>query len=48
LKAELRKHAERKARKMSATIAKELMIKAQDRQEPGIMAFGGDGPFFGN
>jgi hypothetical protein len=48
LRAERRKQAERKARKIAAARARQEM-KAQVHQEPGIMAFGGDGPhFFGN
>jgi hypothetical protein len=48
LKAERRKQAERKARKIAAARARNEMTKAQSRQEPGIMAFGDDGHFFGN
>jgi hypothetical protein len=48
LRAERRRQAERKARKIAAARAKQP-IEAQTRQEPGIMAFGGDSPHsFGN
>jgi hypothetical protein len=48
LRVERRRQAERKARKIAAARAKQQM-EAQTRQEPGIMAFGGDGPrLFGN
>ena len=48
LRAERRKQAERKARKVAAARARQEM-KAQTHQAPGVMAFGGDGPhFFGN
>jgi hypothetical protein len=48
LRVERRRQAERKARKIAAARAKQQM-DAQTRQEPGIMAFGGDGPrLFGN
>jgi hypothetical protein len=48
LRAERRKQAERKARKVAAARARQEM-KAQTHQAPGVMAFGGDSPhFFGN
>ena len=48
LRAERRKQAERRARKVAAAKAKQEM-KVQTHQQPGVMAFGGDGPhFFGN
>lgn len=48
LRAERRKQAERKARKVAAAKARQEM-KAQTQQPPSVMAFGGDGPhFFGN
>ena len=48
LRAERRKQAERKARKVAAARARQEM-KAQTHQPPGVMAFGGDSPhFFGN
>lgn len=48
LRVERRRQAERKARKIAAARAKQQM-EAQTRQEPGIMAFGGEGPrLFGN
>jgi hypothetical protein len=48
LRVERRRQAEREARKIAAARAKRQM-EAQTRQEPGIMAFGGDGPrLFGN
>jgi hypothetical protein len=48
LRDERRRQAERKARRIAAARAKQH-IEAQTRREPGIMAFGGDGPnFFGN
>ena len=48
LRAERRKQAERKARKVAAARARQEM-KAQTHQAPRVMAFGGDGPhFFGN
>jgi hypothetical protein len=43
-----RRQAERKARKIAAARAKQR-LEAQRREEPAIMAFGGDGPpLFGN
>jgi hypothetical protein len=48
LRAERRKQAERKARKVAAARARQEM-KAQTHQAPRVMAFGGDSPhFFGN
>ena len=48
LRAERRMQAERKARKVAATKARQEM-KAQTRHPSNVMAFGGDGPhFFGN
>ena len=48
LRVERRRQADRKARKIAAARAKQQM-EAQTRQEPGIMAFGGEGPrLFGN
>jgi hypothetical protein len=48
LRVERRRQAERKARKIAAARAKQ-QIEARTRQEPSIVAFGGDGPhFFGN
>jgi hypothetical protein len=45
---EARRQAERKARKIAAALAKQRM-EALRREEPAMMAFGGDGPhFFGN
>jgi hypothetical protein len=48
LKAKRPKQAERKARKLATAKARQEMIRIQNRQEPGIMAFGGDGHFLGN
>lgn len=49
LMVERRRQAERKARKIAAARAKQQQMEARTRQEPGIMAFGGDGPnLFGN
>jgi hypothetical protein len=48
LKAERRRQAERKARRVAAARARQEMNKVQGPQQPGIMAFGGDGHFFGN
>ena len=55
LRADRRRQAERKARRVAAARARQEMIKLPGRQEPGIMAFGGegilsgtDGHFFGN
>jgi hypothetical protein len=43
-----RRQAERKARKIAAAKVKQR-LEAQRREEPAIMAFGGDGPpLFGN
>ena len=48
LRAERRKQAERKARKVAAAKARQEM-KAQTQHPPSVMAFGGDDPhFFGN
>jgi hypothetical protein len=48
LRVERRRQAERNARKIAAARAKQ-QLEAQTRQEPGIMAFGGDGSrLFGN
>ena len=48
LRAERRKQAERKVRKLAAARARQEM-KAQTHPAPSVMAFGGDGPhFFGN
>jgi hypothetical protein len=48
LRAERRKQAERKARKVAAAKARQE-TKAPIQQPPSVMAFGGDGPhFFGN
>jgi hypothetical protein len=48
LRAERRKEAERKVRKLAAARARQEM-KAQTHPAPSVMAFGGDGPhFFGN
>lgn len=45
---EARRQAERKARKIAAARTKHR-LEAQPREEPAIMAFGGDGPHsFGN
>ena len=45
---EARRQAERKVRKIAAARAKQR-LEAQRREEPAIMAFGGDGPhLFGN
>ena len=41
MRAERRKQAERKARKVAAARARQEM-KAQTHQAPGVMAFGGD------
>jgi hypothetical protein len=45
---EVRRQAERKVRKIAAARAKQR-LEAQRREEPAIMAFGGDSPYlFGN
>lgn len=47
-RAEARRQAERKVRKIAAARVKQR-LEAQRREEPAIMAFGGDGPhLFGN
>jgi len=48
LRAERRRQAEHKARRVARARARQEMIKLPSREEPGIMAFGGGGHFFGN
>jgi hypothetical protein len=43
LKAERRRYAERKAKRIATARARQ-QVETRERTEPGIMAFGGDGP----